>query len=55
MEYCWPDRKFAAVIDVCDNRDQWLRRNGWQAWLFEEGDDEEELVNKIAAAFGKQV
>lgn len=55
VEYCWPDRKFAAVIDVCDNRDQWLRRNGWQAWLFEEGDDEEELVNKIAAAFGKQV
>lgn len=55
VEYCWPERKFATVIDVCDERDEWLRRHGWQSWLLDEGDDEEDLVRKIAAAFGKQV
>ncbi len=52
VEYCWHDERRAVVVDVVPDRDEWLRGHGWRVWWFLEGDDEEELVREIAAAFG---
>jgi ATP-dependent helicase YprA (DUF1998 family) len=54
VEYCWPGERLAVVVDTGLDRGNWLSDNGWRVFPYVRPEDEEELVQKIAEAFGKQ-
>lgn len=54
IECCWPGERLAVVVDSGLDRDNWLSDNGWRVFSYARPEDEEELVQKIAEAFGKQ-
>lgn len=53
VEYCWPERRIAVVVDSVHERDNWLEQHGWRRLAYPGEDHEEELVQEIAAAFGE--
>lgn len=54
VEYCWPNRQVAVVVDDDGPRDAWLAGNGWNRLQYQDSDHEEELVQQIASALGEQ-
>jgi ATP-dependent helicase YprA (DUF1998 family) len=55
VEYSWPARRYAVVIDDNEQRDTWLAEHGWRVWRADgagqEQEHEEDMVAEIAAAF----
>ncbi|RCW45885.1 ATP-dependent helicase YprA (DUF1998 family) [Halopolyspora algeriensis] len=52
VEYSWPDKRIAVVVDTDGERDNWLADHDWHTFVYHGTDDEEELVQDIASAFG---
>jgi len=50
VEYSWPQRRIAVVVDHDPDRDAWLSRHGWQVHTYRDEGQEAELVSSIRAS-----